>query len=89
MIASEHALALSAIERANPRGAQPDAFDATLNSPCLAVVADLDGFISNDHYGAEEVLDRLLGGERNRDSADTESGNDGGKLDTQTAQNQE
>ena len=77
------------IEGANLRGAQTDAFDAALNSPCLAVVTDLDGFISNDHYRAEEVLDRLLGGERKRDSANAESGNDGRKLEAHTAQDQE
>jgi hypothetical protein len=60
-----------------------------LDVSCLAEVADLDGFIGNDGHRAEEVLDGFLGGERKRDAADAESGNDGRDLDAQAFQDQE
>ena len=64
------------LEGADAGGAQPDVLDGPHPGAVAAEVPDADRAVQAERHPAEEVLDGLLGRERQRDAAEAEAGHD-------------
>ena len=69
------------IQRPDTRRTNADIFDRSKELARPADIAHVDGFIRNHHDAAEQVLDRFLGAEANRQAADAQPGERGREID--------
>ena len=65
------------VEPADSGGAEPDRLDHPLVPADLDQVADPERAVGDQHQRAEEVLERVLRGQGEREAADPQAGEDG------------
>ena len=64
------------VEPANPRAPQADRLDDSLVRADLDQVSDPERAVGDEHQRAEEVLERVLRGQGDREAADPQAGED-------------
>ena len=72
--------------RADARRPQADVIDRAGDVPELDEVADPHGLVEDDGQPADDVLERLLRGQRHRDAADAEAGESRGRIEADVVQ---
>ncbi len=77
------------LQRADPRGAQTDLLHGADLVAVLAEIADSNGPVGEQADPPDQVLERLLGGQRDGDAADAEAGQGGRDVHTQASENRE
>ena len=74
------------IERPDPGRPQADVVDGADDVAHLQGVADAHGLIDDQRHAGDDVLQRLLGGQRDRDAADAEAGQGRRRVDGEEPQ---
>ena len=74
---------------ADARRSQPDVVDGADGLPEPDEIAHAHGLVDDDRHAADDVLERLLCGQSDRDAADAEAGERGGGIDPDVVQEHE